>query len=86
MEDVAVEPSKVSSAKPVSIVDAFGLEKLLSTGLKTELVAMEAQVKRSKSEGLVYTMYLKIAKDLVAQNMPGPAGFTHAAVLDFYKL
>lgn len=85
MPDIAVELPKISESAKSSIVSAFGLEKLLSTGLMTELWTMEEQAKRSKCEGLVYNLFLKITKDLATQNKPLPKGFTYDAVLDFYQ-
>jgi hypothetical protein len=85
VKEVAAAP--VAPLKSSSIIDVFGLEKLLSAGLKTELFVMESQirVKHPHNDGWVYELSCKIFSDIGVQGRKIPEGLTYKAIRDFYS-
>ena len=72
--------------KRIPLVTAFGLDALLSTGVKSEMEFVEPQILRAKSAGLVYNWYMKIMGDIMLRKNEVPAAFTYSAMMEFYGL
>jgi hypothetical protein len=87
MVEIAELKEPVAVSKPSSIVGMFGLDDLLSTGLKTELFAIERQIRSldGNNEGFVYELSCKIFSDIRMQGKSVPDGVTYSSIQDFYR-